>query len=66
MIDLIFWSFVVALMPIALSLGTTLVATIVSPFCPPVADPFVPHREGRPMAHLMVHPAQSGRFGHGH
>ena len=60
MIDLIFWSFVVALVPIALSFGTSLLATIAAPFGPPADPIYTLHREGRPIAHLMVHPAQSG------
>ena len=66
MIDLIFWSFAVALLPIALSAGSTLLAIAAGPFSPPDDHPFRHDRHGRPVPHFLC--TQVGRsrgYGHG-
>ena len=51
MIDLVFWSFVVALVPIALAAGSRLVMFVVGPFGPPAAPSFFWPGESYPAPH---------------
>ncbi len=66
MIELVFWSFMVALLPIALSLGSRLLTSVAAPFSPPADRPFVLDRHFHPVHPYASQPiGRSGRIGHG-
>ena len=67
MIDLVFWSFVVALVPIALSVGSWAIAVVAGPLGPPDGRPSVLRQEFRPLPHAVTRRiSRTGGFGHGH
>ena len=67
MIDLIYWSFVVGLAPIALGLGTRLIAIIAELAGPPETHPLISHRIPRQAPHFAPRRiTPMGGFGRGH
>lgn len=67
MIDLVFWSFVVALSPIALSLGTKLIALIAGPLGPPNHHSLIIHGKTAHTPHYGVSRInQTGGSGRGY
>ena len=66
MIDLIYWSFVVAFVPIALSMGSRLIAVVANPFGPPHARPFLSHGRDSHAPHFALgRVGRTGGFDHG-
>ncbi len=66
MIDLIYWSFIVALAPIALSMGSRLITAVAQPFGSPDARPFRSHARAYHAPHFASgRVGRTGGFNHG-
>lgn len=67
MIDLVFWSFVVTLLPIALALGARFVGFVAGPLGPSDPQPMVLPGTTWQGPHSGTHRvSRTGGFGHGH